>query len=144
MTSFLISLSTFSFLLFEKQLKLLRSSINQVQKVVEEVITGVDLTVISVVEELKSLLPKMEQVYDMGLRYEIKGEAVPVGEKIFSIYEGHKDLIVKGARQVEFRHKVNLTTGRSNLILDCEIVDGNPKDSVLYEGVLERVRSDYF
>jgi IS5 family transposase len=129
--------------LFEKQLKLLRSSINQVRKVVEEVITAVDLTVISVVEELKSLLPKMEKVYDMSLRHEIKGEAVPVGEKIFSIYEGHTDLIVKGAREVEFGHKVNLTTGRSNLILDCEIVDGNPKDSVLYEGVLERVRSDY-
>jgi IS5 family transposase len=129
--------------LFERQLKLLRSSINQVRKVVEEVITGVDLTVISVVEELKSLLPKMEKVYDMSLRHEIKGEAVPVGEKIFSIYEGHTDLIVKGAREVEFGHKVNLTTGRSNLILDCEIVDGNPKDSVLYEGVLGRVRSDY-
>ena len=131
--------------LFEKQLKFLRSSINQVRKVVvvEEVITGADLTVISVVEELKSLLPKMEKVYDMSLRHEIKGEAVPVGEKIFSIYEGHTDLIVKGAREVEFGHKVNLTTGRSNLILDCEIVDGNPKDSVLYEGVLERVRSDY-
>ena len=82
MTSFLISLSTFSFLLFEKQLKLLRSSINQVQKVVEEVITGVDLTVISVVEELKSLLPKMEQVYDMSLRHEIKGEAVPVNDRL--------------------------------------------------------------
>jgi len=27
--------------------------------------------------------------------------------------------------------------------LDCEIVDGNPKGSVLYEGVLERVRNDY-
>ena len=27
--------------------------------------------------------------------------------------------------------------------MDCEIMDGNPKDSNLYEGVLERVRSDY-
>jgi len=129
--------------LFEKQLKLLRSSINQVQKVVEGVIPGVDLTVISMVEELKGLLPKMEKVYDISLRHEIKGEEVPVGEKIFSIYEGHTDLIVKGAREVVFGHEVNLTTGRSNLILDCEIVDGNPKDSVLYEGVLERVRNDY-
>jgi len=95
------------------------------------------------VEELKELLPKMEKVYDISLRHEIKGEEVPVGEKIFSIYEGHTDLIVKGAREVAFGHKVNLTTGRSNLILDCEMVDGNPKDSVLYEGVLERVRNDY-
>jgi len=122
---------------------LLRRSIHQVQKVVAGVLPGVDLAVILMVEELKELLPKMEKVYDISLRHEIKGEEVPVGEKIFSIYEGHTDLIVKGAREVAFGHKVNLTTGRSNLILDCEIVDGNPKDSVLYEGVLERVRNDY-
>lgn len=129
--------------LFEKRLKLLRSSINQVRKVGEGIHTGMDLGVISVVEELKGLLPKMEKVYEMSLRHEIKGEEVAAGEKIFSIYEGHTDLIVKGAREVAFGHKVNLTTGRRNLILDCEIVDGNPKDSVLYEGVLERIRSDY-
>jgi IS5 family transposase len=129
--------------LFEKQLKLFRCSINQVKRVVEGVITGVDLEVISMVTELKGLLSKMEKVYDISYRHELLGESVPNSEKIFSIYEGHTDIIVKGAREVEFGHKVNLTTGRSNLILDCEIVDGNPKDSNLYEGVLERVRSDY-
>ena len=129
--------------LFEKQLKLFRCSINQVKRVVEGVITGVDLEGVSIVAELKGLLPKMEKVYDISYRHEVLGESVPNSEKIFSIYEGHTDIIVKGAREVEFGHKVNLTTGRSNLILDCEIVDGNPKDSNLYEGVLERVRSDY-
>ena len=71
------------------------------------------------------------------------GESVPNSEKIFSIYEGHADIIVKGEREVAFGHKVNLTTGRSNLISDCEIANGNPKDSNLYEGVVGRVRSDY-
>jgi len=50
---------------------------------------------------------------------------------------------VKGEREVSFGHKVNLTTGRSNLILDCEIAYGNPKDSSLYEGGLDRMESDY-
>jgi len=129
--------------LFEKQLKLFRMSINQVKRVVEGVITGIDLGVVSVVEELKGLLSKMEKVYDISYRHELLGESVPNSEKIFSIYEEHTDIIVKGSREVAFGHKVNLATGRSNLILDCEIVDGNPKDSVLYEGVLERVRNDY-
>jgi hypothetical protein len=74
---------------------------------------------------------------------EILGDSIPNSEKIFSIYEGPMDIIVKEAREVAFGHKVNLTTGRSNLILDCEIVDRNPKDSNLYEGGLDRVRSDY-
>jgi len=129
--------------LFEKQLKLFRCSINQVKRVMGEVITGIDLGVVSIVAELKDLLPKMEKVYDISYRHEVLGESVPSSEKIFSIYEGHTDIIVKGSREVEFGHKVNLTTGRSNLILDCETLDGNPKDSTLYEGVLERVRSDY-
>ena len=129
--------------LFEKQLKLFRCSINQVSRVLEGVITGIDLGVVSIVAELKGLLPKMEKVYDISYRHELLGESVPNREKIFSIYEDHTDILVKGAREAAFGHKVNLTTGRSNLILDCEVVDGNPRDSTLYGGVLERVRSDY-
>jgi len=129
--------------LFKKQLKLFRMSINQVKKVVGEVIVGADLGVLSILSELKGLLPKMEKVYDISYRHELLGESVPNSEKIFSIYEEHTDIIVKGSREVAFGHKVNLSTGRSNLILDCEITDGNPKDSTLYEGVLERVRNDY-
>jgi IS5 family transposase len=52
--------------LFEKQLKLFRMSINQVKKVVGEIIEGVDLGVLSIVAELKGLLPKMEKVYDIS------------------------------------------------------------------------------
>ncbi len=129
--------------LFEKQLKLFRCSINQVKRVVEGVITGIDLEVVSIVAELKGLFPKMEKVYDISYRHEVLGESVPNSEKIFSIYEGHTDIIVKGAREVAFGHKVNMATGRSNLILDCQIIEGNPKDSNLYEGVLERVRRAY-
>jgi len=129
--------------LFEKQLKLFRVSINQVKKVVEGVMTGIDLGLGSIVEELKGLLPKMEKVYDISYRHEVLGESVANSEKIFSIYEEHTDIIIKGSREVDFGHKVNLSTGRSNLILDCEIVDGNPNDSTLFEGVLKRVTDNY-
>jgi IS5 family transposase len=129
--------------LFKKQLKLFRMSINQVKKVLEDIIVGADLGVLSILSELKGLWPKMEKVYAISYRHELLGESVPNGEKIFSIYEDHTDIIVKGSREVAFGHKVNLATGRSNLILDCEITDGNPKDSTLYEGVLERVKNDY-
>src|SRR4030043_761800 len=97
--------------LFEKQLKLFRMSINQVKRVVEGVITGIDLGVVSVVEELKGLLSKMEKVYDISYRHEILGESVPNSEKIFSIYEEHTDIIVKGSREGEFGNKGNLATG---------------------------------
>jgi IS5 family transposase len=129
--------------LFEKQLKLLRTSINQAERAVVEASVRGGITDWAIAHELKKLLPKMEKVYDITRRHEMLGESVPNKEKIFSIYEDHTDIIVKGKREAEFGHKVNLTTGRSNIILDVEIVDGNPSDSQLYEGVLERIKRDY-
>ncbi len=129
--------------LFGKQLKVLRSSINQAERAVVEARMKGDINDWLIAEELKGLLPKMEKVYDITRRHELFGESVPNAEKIFSIYEGHTDIIVKGKREAEFGHKVNLTTGRSNIILDLEIVDGNPGDSQLYEGVLERIEGRY-
>ena len=129
--------------LFDNQLKLLRNSINQAERAVIEASTKGDIKDWVIAEELKRLLPKMKKVHDITRRHELLGEKVPNSEKIFSIYEAHTDIIVKGRREAEFGHKVNLTAGRSNIILDVEIVDGNPKDSQLYEGVLDRIQRDY-
>jgi len=130
--------------LFLKQLKLFTESINQVSNIVkkkhEYCITERAIKNMKMLEEL---LPVMEKVYQMTERKEIFKEQVPVEGKIFSIYEQHTDIIVKGKREAEFGHKINLGAGKSNLILTCEIVDGNPKDSELYQGTLESVQKKY-
>ena len=46
-----------------------------------------------------------------------------------SLFEPHADIIVKGSRDIDYGHKINLTTGRSGLILDMVIEAGNPADS---------------
>jgi IS5 family transposase len=94
-------------------------------------------------KELEELHPIMEKVYKMTERHEILKEKVSVEEKIFSIYERHTDIIVKGKREVQFGHKVQISGGKSNLILSCEIVEGNPKDSELYEGTIEEIKKEY-
>jgi IS5 family transposase len=38
---------------------------------------------------------------------------------------------------------VNLGTGNSNIILTCEVAEGNPKDSELFEGTIEKLIKDY-
>lgn len=85
----------------------------------------------------------MKQVYDMTQRREINGEIVPNDKKIFSIYELHTDIIVKGSREVQFGHKINISSGKSNLILSCEIVNGNPKDTSLYQSTIDRILTEY-
>ena len=84
-----------------------------------------------------------EKVYSQTKRFQIDGEKVPNEEKVFSIYEPHTDIIVKGARDVKFGHKVDLTGGKSNLILDCVIPKGNPSDTKLYQKSLQRIKLNY-
>jgi IS5 family transposase len=130
--------------LFEKQLKTFTLAIEQTTKVVKKKSElGANLAAALICVELEQLLPLMDKVYKMTEKKEIQGEKVPVDEKLFSIYELHTDLIVKGSRDVKFGHKINLGTGGSNLILACEIVKGNPCDSTLFKTVLKDYKKDY-
>jgi IS5 family transposase len=88
--------------------------------------------------ELRHFAKLGTQVVDQTRRRVIEGESVPVNDKLVSIFETHTDILVKGRRQVEYGHKICLATGRSGLILDCRITDGNPADSTLAQGMIER------
>jgi IS5 family transposase len=84
-----------------------------------------------------------EKVIDQTHRRVIKGENVAATEKIFSIFEPHTDIIVKDRREPSYGHKICLTGGASDLILDCVIVQGNPADSTLTIEMLDRQREIY-
>lgn len=130
---------------FEKQLKLLRTSINQAEAALVALtsLRYADDTAWALAREIKILLPKAERVYSMTHRHEILGEKVPNEDKLFSIFEDHTDIIVKGRREATFGHKINLATGASMLIIDCKILDGNPGDTQAYGGVIDRIKENY-
>jgi len=127
--------------LFNKQLITFTKCINQVSNIVKKNFRSLEAEVWRM--GLEKLLPLMYKVYDISYRKEIQGEVVPNDEKIFSIYELHTDIIVKGQRDVLFGHKINIAGGRSNLILDCEILKGNPSDTSLYQPMMNRIIETY-
>jgi IS5 family transposase len=94
-------------------------------------------------QALSELLPKMKQVAAVTHRREIFEQHVPVDEKLFSIFEDHTDCIVKGGREVVFGHKINFTTGKSNLIFDCIQERGNPADVSYYEKTLDNIHVNF-
>lgn len=127
--------------LFCKQLIVFTKTINQATNALKK--KAKTLTGIALQAELADLVTVMEQIYEVAFAKEIEGEKVPNDEKLFSIFERHTDIIVKGGRQVKFGHKVNLVTGKSNLILDIHTEVGNPSDSSLYQPSLNRTMSSY-
>ena len=71
-------------------------------------------------------------VLDQTHRRVFQSETVPADKKVFSLFEPHTDIIIKGARDVAFGHKLNLTTGRSKLVLDVVIESSNPADTARF------------
>lgn len=94
-------------------------------------------------EKLKQALTLMKQVIDQTTRRVMQGEAVPATEKVVSFFESHTDIIVKGRRETEYGHKIFLTGGTSNLILDCIIERGNPSDADHYKQLVARIENIY-
>lgn len=85
----------------------------------------------------------MEQVVSQTHRRIIDGEEVPSSEKIVSLFESHTDVIVKGFRDVQYGHKINLSSDAGGFITYLSIEDGNPADSTLCLPVLKAHRDAY-
>ena len=94
-------------------------------------------------QALQALLPKMQQVSNVAYRREILQEQVPVAEKLFSIFEDHTDCIIKGGREPVFGHKINFTSGKSNLIMDCIQQRGNPADVTYFPTTLDHLATNF-
>ena len=82
--------------------------------------------------------PLIERILAQSERRVLDGLAVPAGEKLVSLFEPHADIIVKGAGDVHYGHKLNLATGKSGLILDVVIEAGNPADAERFLPMLDR------
>jgi transposase, IS5 family len=88
--------------------------------------------------EVRHFIVLAQAVLDQTERRVLYGEDVPAAEKIVSLFEDHTDIIVKDRRDTHYGHKLTLTSGRSGLILDWVVEDGNPADSTLATRMLER------
>ena len=84
-----------------------------------------------------------KRVVSQTERRVLLGEVVPASEKVVSIFEDHTDIIVKDRRDTYYGHKICLTTGQSGLFLDCVVEDGNPADSALACGMIDRQEMIY-
>mgnify|MGYP003394321296 CR=1 FL=1 len=125
--------------------KVTRKTIKEARRIAT-LIADISPESLAAATELRRIAKLGDQVVSQTERRVIKGEKVPASEKIFSIFEEHTDIIVKGKDKKEdvlFGHKVTLTGGESNLILDCVIEDGNPADSTRAIPMIERQMEIY-
>lgn len=97
-----------------------------------------DPLIFELLQSLQHFLGLARRVVTQAHRRVVLGETVPSSEKLVSIFEPHTDIIVKDRRDTLYGHKLCLATGASGLITDCHVEKGNPADSTLAVGMVER------
>lgn len=102
-----------------------------------------DPTSFPMYESIENYMVLLEKVVGQTKRRVMLGETVPAQEKVVSIFEPHTDIIIKDRRDTFYGHKICLTGGASNLILDCLIASGNPADASLAIPMLDRQKGIY-
>jgi IS5 family transposase len=80
--------------------------------------------------EIGTFAGMADKVIAQTTRRVLKGETVPVADKVVSIFEPHTDVIVRGKRRTpaEFGHKVFVAETRNGLVYEHQTLDGNPSD----------------
>ncbi|NOG84040.1 MAG: ISNCY family transposase [Planctomycetes bacterium] len=94
-------------------------------------------------KELAGYLESLKTIINQTERRVLDGEKVEAKDKLVSIFETHSDILAKGKRKVVFGHKILLSGGKSNLILDCMIERGNWSDAEYFKKGIERLRKKY-
>jgi IS5 family transposase len=124
--------------LYRELINLTQATLAYLHRATTRLATATDLAASLWQAKVEHYRPLIERIIAQSKRRVLRGQPVPARDKLISLFEPHADIIVKGSREVAYGHKLNLTAGRSGLILDVVIEAGNPADSERLLPMLER------
>jgi IS5 family transposase len=89
------------------------------------------------ISQVKHYRDLLLSVVEQTKRRVFDHEKVPASEKVVSLFEEHTDIIVKGRRDVQYGHKINLSSDGKGFITYLSIEKGNPSDADRFIPVLD-------
>ena len=125
--------------LYPELLKIARLVLKQAERARQQVSKGAEAS--AACQKWLDTLARYEaltsRVIEQTERRVIHGERVPSADKIVSLFEAHTDIIVKGFRDVQYGHKINLSSDANGFITALTIEEGNPADKILFLPMLD-------
>jgi IS5 family transposase len=111
-----------------------------IRRTCKEYTFEVDVYLRGLVHEYEKYIPLGLQVMNQAERRVLHGESVPNDEKIFSIFEPHVELIIRGkaGKDVEFGHVVNLQQVSEKFITGYDVFEKKPVEHELVDPTLDR------
>ncbi len=86
-----------------------------------------------IVEELSHCVPLVARIVDQADRRVLKGETLPPDEKLYSLFEAHTELIVRGkaGKPIEFGHKILVAQTGEKFIHHYAVMEKRIEDKEL-------------
>lgn len=99
-----------------------------------------DIETLAELNELAGYLPAAKIIASTARRATFGEETVPASERVFSLFEPHTELLMRGRREkpVEFGHKIQLTQSREKYITDYRVFPLQRSDRELLRETLHR------
>ena len=93
--------------------------------------------------ELEQYEPIVERIINQAQRRVFDGEVVPASEKVYSLFEEHTELLIRGkaGKPVEFGHKVLLAQTGEKFISHYRVLEQREEDNTLLPEVLDAHRA---
>jgi IS5 family transposase len=100
----------------------------------------VSLLLCSTLEHMKEFEALARRVMDQARRRVLEGEKVPNAEKLFSLFETHTELLIRGkaGKPIEFGHMVLLHEVEHQFISAYDAFEKRPSDEALVDDILKR------
>lgn len=101
-----------------------------------------EVSLMALSAELSHYAPLVERIVDQAHRRVFNGECVPATEKLYSLFEEHTELIMRGkaGKPVEFGHKVLIAETGEKFIVHYETYERQPADKDLVDETLQAHR----
>ena len=92
--------------------------------------------------ELELYTPTVERIIDQAERRVFNGETVPANEKVYSLFEEHTELLVRGkaGKPVEFGHKVLIAQTGQKFISHYKVMPRREEDKDLLDETIDAHR----
>ena len=101
--------------LYRDLLKVTRATLDYVDAAMARLTAArlADIKVEAWLAAVRQYRPLIARIIAQTERRVLDGEQVPAADKLVSLFEPHTDIIVKGSREVQYGHKLNLSTGKT-------------------------------
>ena len=98
-----------------------------------------DATAQALIAEMQHYRELGHRVVDQARRRVLDGEKVPNEEKLFSIFEPHTELLIRGkqSRPIEFGHMIQIQQVAGKFITDFDVFEKRPNEHTLVKPALE-------